>query len=128
MRITCELVERSPATFAVCSSLNSDEHRVIGRIAWSKARNQWVADESLLRCLELLTSDLKLRKGLLGTDVERAQEIAMQIAAAWESIASETTKDATLKIPKLDSERAKGTLELFPEYRPLLGLDVRHGS
>ncbi len=74
MKVKCELIEPLPAKFAVF--VYGDEPKVIGHIVWDFAGEEWVADASLLRCFELLTSDSQLRKGRLGKDLNRAQDIA----------------------------------------------------
>ncbi len=99
----------------------------VGKIIWDVEREEWVADDSLRRRLELLTSDPQLRKGRLGKDLDRSRNIAMRVAAAWESVARDSTRNASLMIPKLDITETEGAMELFPSYRPLVDLVQPHG-
>ena len=92
---------------------------MIGHIVWDFAGEEWVTDISLLRCFELLASDPQLRKGRLGKDSDQAQDIAMEVAVAWESsVAPDSSGNFALLIPKLDTLDSKGAMELFPSYRP----------
>lgn len=118
MQVKCEMVERRPAKFSVSYDIR-EKQKTVGAFGWDEDLNEWVADESLLRCLELLASDSNLRQGRLGSDVERAQDIAIQVAGAWVSVASDSSSASTLKIPKLDTSIRGQTVELYPQWAPL---------
>ena len=122
MQVKCEMVERRPAKFSVSYDARESERKTVGTFGWNEDLNEWVADESLLRCLELLASDSNLRQGRLGSDIERAQDIAIQVAGAWVAVANDSNGASTLKIPKLDTSDRGRMIELYPQWAPLESL------
>ena len=101
----------------------------LGEIYFDDSDNQWTTDSSLKRCLEMLVSDFNLRRGKLGTELDKAIRIAMQIAGAWYVVTNETTANKAILLHKLDMKPSANeeTLDFYSEWRPLENVSVGTG-
>ena len=121
MDTKCNIVEQNPPKYAVTFEEN-EVSTVIGHMFWDVACDEWVADDSLLRCLELLTSDSRLREGRLGKDLDRSRNIVMRVAYAWYTVKFHGNQKASLTIHKLDIPKSEENIVLFDYDRRLLDL------
>lgn len=93
----------------------------MGILSYNTQEDEWKADGSILRCIELLTSNEEWRKGNLGKDFKNAALITMEIIAAWYLLTNEST-GSPISIHKLDvpvEKEAGEIIDFYRDFRPL---------
>lgn len=121
MRISLNPVNLKGSKYSV-EITAKDSVQKMGSIEFDKSQKQWIANGSLVRCLELLTSGEKIRQGYLGNDLQKASRIVFEVVGAWYLLTNDSMAKNPISIHKLDlpaDQEPLVTIDPYKDFRPL---------